>query len=249
MACCDAQHIGRVDRIEGAVGMEPAQIPMDARENLSAHVEPGRPLTAAGHASADAHARAERGARIDAPVNAAAHASGDAHAGGAPSALINPHVGAKTPRAKQSIPPAIRRLVLRRDGGRCRVPGFRHATFVDVHHLDPRSEGGGNDPENLATLCPAHHRANHRGELVVEGRPTTGLRFFHADGTAYGGSLSATVAAVRAKACRALQGMGYREKEAKRALALIPADSELDLKQVIVKALREMPAAARHARS
>ena len=151
------------------------------------------------------------------------------------------HSATKRPRAKQTIPPAIRRLVLRRDGGRCRVPGCRQGTFVDVHHLDPRADGGGNEPENLLTLCSAHHRANHRGALLIEGRPTTGLRFSHADGTVYGGALSPSAAADRAKVCRALQWMGYREKEAKRALAAVPTELELSVEEIVVRALREMP--------
>ena len=120
---------------------------------------------------------------------------------------------------------------------------------VDVHHLDARSEGGRHDPENLVTLCGAHHRANHRGELLIEGRPTTGLRFSHADGTAYGGLAVPAVAARRAKACRALQSMGYREQEAKRALARIPIDPELSLERIILRALRVAPLPARYARS
>src|SRR5688572_23801358 len=59
------------------------------------------------------------------------------HVGATPE----PHVGTKPRRAKQSIPPAIRRLVLRRDGGRCKVPGCRHEAFVAVNHLDLRSAG------------------------------------------------------------------------------------------------------------
>jgi len=30
-------------------------------------------------------------------------------------------------------------------------------TFIDVHHLQPRSEGGRNEASNLITLCSAHH--------------------------------------------------------------------------------------------
>jgi hypothetical protein len=62
------------------------------------------------------------------------------------------HVGAKAQRATQSIPPARRRTVLCRDGGHCRVPGCRHAIFVDVHHLRLRSEGGTEALDNLLTL-------------------------------------------------------------------------------------------------
>jgi hypothetical protein len=79
--------------------------------------------------------------------------------------LLPTHVGE---RATQTIRPARRRAVMRRDGGRCVVPGCRHATFVDVHHVRPRCEGGGDEVENLVVLCAAHHRAVHRGALKVE---------------------------------------------------------------------------------
>src|SRR4051812_20215546 len=96
-----------------------------------------------------------------------------------PRAHVGPHVGTaeKPTRATQTIPPALRRQVLRRDGGRCQVPGCRHATFVDVHHLRSRSEGGANTIENLVTLCSAHHRATHGGELFPQGRPPAGVTF------------------------------------------------------------------------
>jgi hypothetical protein len=146
------------------------------------------------------------------------------------------HVGAH--RATQTIPPALRRAVLRRDEGHCQVPGCRHAVFTDVHHLRLRSEGGVNSLENLVTLCSSHHRAIHRGELLAEGSASNGLTFRHADGTPYGGAPSARGADLRAKAFRALTGMGYRETEAKRALAKIPADSNLALEQVVRLTLR-----------
>jgi hypothetical protein len=134
------------------------------------------------------------------------------------------HVGTanKPTRATQTIPPALRRQVLRRDGGRCRVPGCRHATFVDVHHLRPRSEGGANTIENLVTLCGAHHRASHAGKLSSEGTPSEGLTFRHADGTPYGHAPSRAIAELRASAYRALTHLGFRESEAKWALARAP---------------------------
>jgi hypothetical protein len=154
----------------------------------------------------------------------------------------NTHVG--THRARQAIPPALRRAVLRRDGGRCRVPGCRHAVFTDVHHLRLRSEGGVNSIENLVTLCSAHHRAIHRGELFSQGTASTGLTFRHADGTPYGGVPSPRGAELRAQAFRALTGMGYRETEAKRALATIPANSSVALEQLIRLTLRELVSAS-----
>jgi hypothetical protein len=148
-----------------------------------------------------------------------------------------PHVGLRPPRATQPVPPAIRRLVERRDHGRCQVPGCWHAVFVDVHHLDRRSDGGLNDPENLITLCSAHHRANHAGTLFISGTPSGGLQFAHADGTRYGAWPSPVNAAVRATVCRALMQMGYREREAKRAVARVPRERGPSVESVLRAAL------------
>jgi hypothetical protein len=187
-------------------------------------------------------------------VSAGARVRSDAHVGLRTQPPFGAHVVAEwqafsnaevalpnLARATQTTPPALRRAVFRRDGARCKVPGCRHATFVDVHHLVPRAEGGTHTLENLMTLCSAHHRAIHRGELLIEGTPAIGLRFRHADGTIYGGSPSPSVADARAKACRALELMGYRSSEVKRALLRIHP-SEADLEQIIRHALRELTA-------
>ena len=123
------------------------------------------------------------------------------------------------PRATQSIPPAVRRLVLRRDHGRCVLPGCNHAVFVDAHHLRPRSEGGAHEPDGMATLCAAHHRAVHRGEIAIEGTRNLGLVVRHADGSAYSGAVCAGAAEIGAKLFGALRQLGFRETETRRALA------------------------------
>jgi hypothetical protein len=128
------------------------------------------------------------------------------------------NAGAEVPHAAQDIPPAVRRWVMRRDRGRCVVPGCRNAIFVDVHHITPRSEGGGHDPDGLITACAAHHRAAHRGQLTIQGRVSTGLTFRHADGRLYGEPVCPRAADVWAKAFRALRGMGFSERETRRAL-------------------------------
>jgi hypothetical protein len=128
--------------------------------------------------------------------------------------------------------------------------------FVDVHHLEFRSEGGGNTLENLVTLCSAHHRATHHGQLVVEASPSGGLAFRHADGTPYGALPDPHSAELSAKAFRALTLMGYRATEARQALARVPDSSTLSLEQLIRRALRELeagsvsraPSSAGHAR-
>jgi hypothetical protein len=89
------------------------------------------------------------------------------------------------------------------------VTGCRHATFVDVHHLEARADGGGHGLENLVTLCGAHHRAIHDGALLVTGSLATGLGFRHADGTVYGGRVSSPGVLVHARAFRALRGPAH----------------------------------------
>jgi hypothetical protein len=122
------------------------------------------------------------------------------------------------PRARQDVPPAVRREIMRRDGGRCVVPGCRNAVFVDLHHLVLRSEGGAHDPDTMVVLCAAHHRAEHKGQLIIEGRVSTRLHFRHADGTRYGDTVDPRTAEVHAQAFRALRALGFREGEVRRAL-------------------------------
>ena len=145
-------------------------------------------------------------------------------------ALVDPSVSGPE-RAAQDVAPAVRRSVLRRDRHRCRVPGCTHGTFVDVHHLETRADGGGHDAENLVTLCSAHHRALHEGTLVMVGSVALGLDFRHADGTPYGALPSAAQAFSQAQAFRALRGLGFGEREARQALSrasqVLEPDAEL----------------------
>jgi HNH endonuclease len=70
------------------------------------------------------------------------------------------------------VPTSHRRVIEARDRG-CRVPGCAASRWLHVHHLTHWEDGGPTDPTNLVCLCPAHHRAHHRGELSIEGDPTT----------------------------------------------------------------------------
>ena len=70
-------------------------------------------------------------------------------------------------RNTSTIPPATRRKVLARDRHCCQKPGCEHTKFLEVHHIKPRAEGGGNDPENLITLCSACHQLVHEKPEVM----------------------------------------------------------------------------------
>jgi hypothetical protein len=149
---------------------------------------------------------------------------------------LDAHVGADIERASQDTPPAIRRAVIHRDGGCCVVPGCRHGTFVDVHHLHPKSENGSHEPANLITLCGAHHRAIHRGALRIAGSIAAGLQFWHADGTVYGTRPSAIAVDAHTRAFQALRKLGFSESETKQALAHVGASDSLE--QVLRQALQ-----------
>ncbi len=128
-----------------------------------------------------------------------------------------------TGRASQGIAPATRREVMRRDGGCCVVPGCRNAIYVDVHHLRRLADGGDHDSNNLVVMCSSHHARVHAGQLFIEGSPGEGLAFLHADGTSYGGSVSARTAAMGADVFLGLRTMGFSETEARRAVTSVGA--------------------------
>lgn len=129
------------------------------------------------------------------------------------------HVG-RPMRASQDIAPATRRRVMHRDHGRCRVPGCRNATFLEVHHIQLRSEEGVSDMENLLVLCGAHHQRQHDGSLWIQGTASN-AEFRHADGTMYGGPAKNDLVNGVALAFTALRKMGFREGETKRALEVV----------------------------
>ncbi len=198
-AQCDAQHIGEL-------------LTIAANENASNDNAP---------AGAEAEAEAEgRDAHVGVQGSRGSDIASDEHSPRAKRSVAKP-------RAKQSIPPALRRAVLARDQHRCRVPGCTHATFVDVHHIQPRSEGGRNEARNLITICSVHHRATHRGELIITPQPDGAPAFRHADGTAYGHPVTPGVVDAHAKAFSALRQLGFREREIKAVLTELLADEDL----------------------
>ena len=77
------------------------------------------------------------------------------------------------------------------------------------------------------TVCGAHHRAAHRGNLLVERDAHVGVRFRHGDGTEYGQALQPQALDVSAKLFSALRGLGFREREVRAVLAELRQDNDL----------------------
>ncbi len=147
------------------------------------------------------------------------------------------HGAAVATRAKQDIPPALRRKVYRRDHGRCRVPGCRSSRNLDQHHIVPREEGGTHTEDNLITLCESHHLAHHSGSLIIEGsgaEPRFSRRAHN----------SFAIAERAVATARALKERGFARHEVKAAMAKTRAHvgtAELTLEQWIEIALGYCP--------
>jgi 5-methylcytosine-specific restriction endonuclease McrA len=60
----------------------------------------------------------------------------------------------------------LHRQVLERDGWRCQVCGSMQ--HLQVHHLKFRSQAGGDEEQNLITLCAECHERTHRSSSRYE---------------------------------------------------------------------------------
>lgn len=112
-----------------------------------------------------------RGERVELPADVLERAACDSHHIGTVDGPSPSH-GGRT-KAAQTIPPAVRRQVVRRDHGRCVVPSCTNSTWLEVHHLHLRSEGGDHDPDQLAVLCElcrARHNAHYADRRVMPRR-------------------------------------------------------------------------------
>jgi len=62
---------------------------------------------------------------------------------------------------RSSIPPKTRNQVLARDHHSCQSLGCGNTRFLEIHYIEPRSKGGGNQLSNLTTLCSSCHSLSH----------------------------------------------------------------------------------------
>ena len=76
---------------------------------------------------------------------------------------ITCHVTGGVPKKRGTIPAWVLHKVYVRDGGQCayKVKNGRRCTqkrYLHLHHRVPVAHGGKHHPDNLVTLCSAHHR-------------------------------------------------------------------------------------------
>jgi len=75
----------------------------------------------------------------------------------------------------RSIPAALRKKVLLRDGCTCQAPGCGRQIFLTIHHLIAFAICGIHSISGLITLCSKCHALVHEGKLSVEGEAPHGL--------------------------------------------------------------------------
>ena len=245
-ALCDAEHIGSIDPIDPIDPIEPIDssprrcVPVPRAGASGDHLAPSAGADA-GRAPARAGADAGRApARAGADAGRApARAGADADAVPGRSGAARDRIAGKSARerARQDVPPALRRKVMRRDHGRCRVPGCRVTRNIDQHHIVPRAEGGGHTEDNILNLCESHHLAHHAGALLIEGNainPTFTRRAHNAF----------AIAELAVQTGRALEALGFRKPEVAAAMKQARAHvgtAELTLDQWIRIALGYCP--------
>ena len=160
------------------------------------------------------------------------------------------HLGAvdtaRPARATQDVPPRVRRMIRRRDGGKCSLPGCRATTNLELHHIVAREDGGSHEATNIVQLCDGHHAALHRGMISITGEAPDRLVFARRhDPSAHVDARSAKLdrAAQRIQARRALVDLGFKMSEAAGAIdaahAAIGVDVSLEL--LVREARRRCP--------
>jgi hypothetical protein len=71
-----------------------------------------------------------------------------------------------------------RSKILRRDRYHCVIPGCSSRRMLTKHHTRFRSQGGGNEAENLSTVCHPHHAHGiHEGNVRLTGPSPHGRHF------------------------------------------------------------------------
>jgi 5-methylcytosine-specific restriction protein A len=89
---------------------------------------------------------------------------------------------------------ALRAAALQRANGRCEFcgrPGFTMSdgrVFLETHHIVPLSAGGPDSADNIAAVCPNHHREAHHGSQAESIRNVLLQQLRRARGTRQSGA-------------------------------------------------------------
>ena len=67
---------------------------------------------------------------------------------------------------KTLVPSKLKAKVIKRDRGKC--VNCQKTKNIQIHHINPKSQGGENSSDNLVCLCGACHSLFHQGYLEIE---------------------------------------------------------------------------------
>ena len=147
---------------------------------------------------------------------------------------------------ERAIPMAVRGEVLRRDGGHCTFVGDTGHRCESSHrlqfdHVLPLARGGLTTATNLRLRCSTHNQ--------LEAERTFGAAFMRAKRERAAVARAAPPApAWQHDVLAALRTLGFRDREARRALAACDLGPDASLEQRVRAALRQLaPPAARRA--
>jgi hypothetical protein len=148
-------------------------------------------------------------------------------------------------RAHQDIPPALRRFIWHRDGGRCQTPGCRSTRNLEIHHLRAIADGGQHVASNATVRCGSCHHAHHDGRLMISGTAPDKIetRWLHEPSHSDTASSKLDNAIVREEARIALVGMGWKPTIARSAIeaAASRVGRDAPLETWVREALRSCP--------
>ena len=148
---------------------------------------------------------------------------------------------------------ATRRVVFERDGTRCTYVaddgrGCEARAFLELDHAQPKALGGTNDAHNLRVRCRAHNQL-WAEQVFGRERVARGRHFCQKKlpRTSDEPAADPKTTVMLEKVHVALRGMGFRDAEARRAIATVlgmHAENEtLDLEQVLREAVLAATAA------
>jgi hypothetical protein len=161
---------------------------------------------------------------------------------------------AVTTACGRRIPKPLIRLVWERDGGRCAFVGTdghrcEETRRLELDHIVPVAQGGASNPENLRLLCRPHNQFEAErvlGKEHVQRKRELAQRERSRDRSAAKASAARAKARKSAKHAHhddilaALQGLGFRQAEARRGAALAAAQPAASLEACVRLALTDL---------
>jgi hypothetical protein len=91
-----------------------------------------------------------------------------------------------TLRNDKPIPKRVEKLIYQEANSSCAFCGERNVAALEIHHINSRADGGGNEPENLLLVCGNCHGRITDGDISVHEVYSIKLRLQH--GGASGGA-------------------------------------------------------------